>query len=299
MLKTKKIHKIVLYNKAWAMDEKQDYNYPVIDGFELSTEHKYIDEAAAVIFHMPTIRQGDPILKKDKKKSGQLWVFWSMECEAHYGWQYDPEILGLFDIMGTYKLDSDIPVPYIYPVYLKLLKRKPVRKKALVNAFISSDFDQSKRIPYLRELMSYINVHSYGKILNNQSLSRDKGILTKQKIISRYKFSIAFENAIAKDYVTEKFFDPLIAGSVPVYLGAPNVEELAPADRCYINVHDFPSVRALADYLLDLENDHDRYAEYLAWKKAPLRNGFILKANSLEMNPLVRLCHLLQSKLLS
>lgn len=40
---------------------------------------------------------------------------------------------------------------------------------------------------------------------------------------------MAFENVIAMDYVTEKFYDPLIAGSVLVYLGAPNIADFARA----------------------------------------------------------------------
>ena len=39
--------------------------------------------------------------------------------------------------------------------------------------------------------------------------------------------------------MTEKFYDPLLTGSVPVYLGAPNVAEHAPAAQCYIDVRDF------------------------------------------------------------
>jgi hypothetical protein len=37
----------------------------------------------------------------------------------------------------------------------------------------------------------------------------------KQELISTYKFTMAFENGNAKDYVTEKLFGVLAAGSVP------------------------------------------------------------------------------------
>ena len=41
----------------------------------------------------------------------------------------------------------------------------------------------------------------------------------------QYLFTIAIENSLEYDYVTEKLWQPLAAGSVPIYLGAPNVDE--------------------------------------------------------------------------
>ena len=115
--------------------------------------------------------------------------------------------------------------------------------------------------------------------------------------MSEYKFSIAFENAIAKDYITGKFFDPLIVGSVPIYLGAPNIDDFAPGDNCYININSFSSVKALANYLLKLEADIEQYKEYLKWKKRPFRDEFNLKLKSLEINPFVKLCNLIKKRL--
>uniref|UniRef100_A0A7N0T1S7 Fucosyltransferase n=1 Tax=Kalanchoe fedtschenkoi TaxID=63787 RepID=A0A7N0T1S7_KALFE len=40
------------------------------------------------------------------------------------------------------------------------------------------------------------------------------------------KFSLAFENSVEEDYVTEKFFQSLIAGSIRMFFGAPNIQEV-------------------------------------------------------------------------
>lgn len=40
--------------------------------------------------------------------------------------------------------------------------------------------------------------------------------------VAKYKFTIAFENAICNDYITEKLWRPLIVGSVPIYYGSPS-----------------------------------------------------------------------------
>jgi hypothetical protein len=284
--------KILFYSKMWGQDDNL-LDIPRRKGFELLTDRKYMHEADVVVFHMPTVSQKDKVLSKKNKKDGQLWVFWTMECEAHFKWQYDQIILSLFDITMTYKLNSDIPVPYFYSPYNEWLRREPVNKSAFSNAFISSHNDQSGRIKYLKELMTYIEVHSFGKALNNIKLENDDGMMAKANKIATYKFTLAFENAIAKDYVTEKFFHPLIMGSVPVYLGAPNVNEFAPGDHCYINVNDFTSVKALADYLIELDNDDARYQDYLNWKKLPYRDAFNSKINSIQHDPFERLYNFL------
>lgn len=65
-----------------------------------------------------------------------------------------------------------------------------------------------------------------------------------------YKFVFAFENAREIDYVTENFYIPLIAGSVPVYLGAQNVAEFAPDRRSFVDASEFKTPEELARYLM-------------------------------------------------
>jgi hypothetical protein len=177
--------------------------------------------------------------------------------------------------------------------------RSPPRPKSrdrLAALFVSSSDDVSGRRRYATELMKHMDIHSYGKWMRNRTLPRDLGAWTKLDTIAGYKFTLAFENAIAEDYVTEKFFDPLKVGSVPVYLGAPNVDEFAPADRCFIDVTAFPSPKALADYLLMLNEDDAAYAEYLAWKTKPLRPSFLRLVESQRVNAFARLCQKVESR---
>lgn len=60
----------------------------------------------------------------------------------------------------------------------------------------------------------------------------------KRRMLQSYRFSIVFENAREPGYITEKLFDSMIAGCVPVYLGAPNVERWVPPS-CYVDVRHF------------------------------------------------------------
>ena len=87
-----------------------------------------------------------------------------------------------------------------------------------------------KRIAYVKELMNYIDVHSYGKCLHNKetswshhmrfdrSISHGEMITNRMKLISDYKFVLAFENNNVTDYVTEKIVTTYLAGVVPIYM---------------------------------------------------------------------------------
>lgn len=67
----------------------------------------------------------------------------------------------------------------------------------------------------------------------------------KRATIAKYKFAIAVENEQkTQGYVTEKIFDCLFAGTVPVYLGAENITDYIPA-TCFIDLRSYPSMNAL------------------------------------------------------
>lgn len=88
-------------------------------------------------------------------------------------------------------------------------------------------------------------------------------------MISKHKFHLAFENANHVDYVTEKVFSAFAAGVVPVYMGAPNINQFIPDPKSIINVNDFKSVESLANYLKYLANNETAYNEYHEWRKRP------------------------------
>lgn len=63
---------------------------------------------------------------------------------------------------------------------------------------------------------------------------------SKYEVLSQYKFSLCFENMAMAGYVTEKIFDCLYAGTIPIYLGAPDINSLIPA-QIYIDCRKFTS----------------------------------------------------------
>jgi hypothetical protein len=61
----------------------------------------------------------------------------------------------------------------------------------------------------------------------------------------------------------------LEAGAIPVYLGAPNIDEFAPGENCFVDAAGFSSPRELARFLQDADP-----AEFHCWRSRPLRACF-------------------------
>lgn len=82
----------------------------------------------------------------------------------------------------------------------------------------------------------------------------------KFKTLKDYKFTLCFENSVFPGYVTEKIFDAIFAGSVPIYYGAPDIKKYIPADA-FIDFRDFKDYDALYSYISSM--DEERYNSYL------------------------------------
>lgn len=53
---------------------------------------------------------------------------------------------------------------------------------------------------------------------------------SKFEVLQNYEFCLCFENMRMDGYITEKIFDCLYAGTIPLYMGAPDILEYIPED---------------------------------------------------------------------
>ncbi len=242
------------------------------DGIELrfTQDRDHLAQADAVWFHGPSIND----LPSTKN---QPWILMSMESDSNYPALKNPYVRLAFDLSMTYRLDSDIPCLYPnwrqYGTFLKPPTRRQGKSRGALAAYIASN-PVLYRDAYVRELMKYIPIDSLGACLKNAyiedftvggwSPGSWSSILS---VLPRYKFYLAFENSQTTDYVTERVFHALVCGTVPVYLGAPNIRDFMPDDAAVIVASEFSSVSALADYLRYLDNNDAAYEQHLNWKR--------------------------------
>ena len=77
-------------------------------------------------------------------------------------------------------------------------------------------------------------------------------VAEKLETLARYKFSLCLENSIFEGYVSEKIFDCFFSGTIPIYLGAPDVDRLIPAET-FIDLRCFKTYTELESHLDGLD----------------------------------------------
>lgn len=77
------------------------------------------------------------------------------------------------------------------------------------------------RVQFFELLSKYKQVNSGGKVRNNIGARIEE----KLPFTAQHKFSIAFENASYPGYVSEKIVDSMVALSIPIYWGSPELED--------------------------------------------------------------------------
>ncbi|XP_018056182.1 PREDICTED: alpha-(1,3)-fucosyltransferase 10 [Atta colombica] len=197
------------------------------------------------------------------------------------------EALNLFNYSSTFSRLSNVPLtlldlPGLEELVANSYYMSTKEKSALMHVenlapvlYIQSDCDTaSDRDSYVSELMKHIRIDSYGTCMNNAQLdNRLKNnyldILSDREFlffVAKYKFTIAFENAICDDYITEKLWRPLVVGSVPIYYGSPSFKDWLPNNKSAISILDFTSPIELAHFLHNLLKNDSAYEEYLSHK---------------------------------
>jgi hypothetical protein len=76
------------------------------------------------------------------------------------------------------------------------------------------------------------------------------------------------------DYITEKFWEALTAGALPVYWGAPNILDRAPHPRSFIDAQVFEDTNDLVRHLQKVLTNKTLYESYHTWRKEPLSDNF-------------------------
>lgn len=210
----------------------------------------------------------------------------SMESEVYYP-QLELRHRSPTHWIASTRFTSDVPLPYFswaeYNIQATPEPFEKVRKAAL---FVARNCkSRSNRETIVKKLQQFMTVSSASMCLHNTAWDRtDKAALMRS-----YGLYLAFENSVVADYITEKLWGALAAGTIPVYYGAPNIHSHIPEGSAVV-VTDFENVRALADHLVAILNNKTLYEMYHQWRRRPLQKWFYEKYNFTHTHSKCRVC---------
>jgi hypothetical protein len=249
------------------------------------------------------------VLSQHFRSPDSIWgLSLNGESVRYYPWSGTKSLLSFFDVTQGYDrhlydvvsegyLDRDQYVPLSdvrisFQSALLTKQEAPSYVTAPIFWMTSNCYGFSNRSEYMKELMTHIPVDSWGNCGRNKGpelpaeIAKIHGVnhtalhylgnwaASKNAMSKHYKFTVAIENSIEHDYVTEKLWQPLAAGSVPLYYGAPNIDDWLPCENCIIDLRKFATPKAAAEFISTVSKNATLYAEYHKWREQPILPKF-------------------------
>lgn len=155
------------------------------------------------------------------------------------------------------------------PPYAVFMQKVGISPTALVQ---TQPFSAPARAEFLAACVcstlddSFEGVRAQKQFVNFFQQRTNTTVLTLNKDhenLARFRFVLAFEAASIPGFVTKQLVKALLAGSIPVYWGAPDVANHFNPKR-FLNIADFESFDACIDEMLRLDANHAAFAEVVS-----------------------------------
>lgn len=164
----------------------------------------------------------------------------------------------------TFLIPPHYPTEYLDWIKDKFLKwQSRIRTQAVQNELITKrlgaiEYFGSKNLLDLFgrgwDDLSILPWYWRKRLKNVLANLKPKPVEDKLKTIAVYKFALCFENVACDGFLTEKMVDCFLAGVIPIYLGAPDVQNFIPKEA-FIDMRDFDSRQTLYKYLEELSEE--------------------------------------------
>jgi glycosyltransferase involved in cell wall biosynthesis len=200
---------------------------------------------------------------------------------SHYPFNNDEEMNKIFDINCGFKYSNTrFPLWLMYYPYYDYKEDEDNIIKYIQSAY---DINVKKEKPFLSTLLSHNDSHSnnyrqvlyeifsnYDDVICASSLFNNYptiGPTNEDKInhISKSTFNICPENSYGEGYFTEKIFQALESGTIPVYWSSDYPEENIINKNKYIfcNFNDINAINSINATINDVVNNNDKKLTYI------------------------------------
>lgn len=116
-----------------------------------------------------------------------------------------------------------------------------------------------------------------------------KGVISnKFNVLVNYKFDLVFENSEVESFISEKIFDSIMAATIPIYYGAPDIKKYVPS-KCFIDLRDFQNIKDLVEYIINFSEE--KYEEFMEERESFLKSDKFKEFTSPEfVNKITKVC---------
>ncbi|XP_067944176.1 alpha-(1,3)-fucosyltransferase C-like [Watersipora subatra] len=246
-----------------------------------STKFIGVDEAAVVIFAEKFFKDFPSVPWSVRQR--QYWVIMSYESSSYMFNRFSAKYNSHFNASMLYRKDSNIYYPWGKSIKrqtdlkpnINFAANKAKGAFAYLSNCGSSNYD---RKALMLELKKYVDVDIYSTQCKGYGfmrspcprLSKGSNPDCELRFNRPYRFYLAFENSLCKDYITEKLWDRLASPGyfLPVAMGGLSIEDytsIAPPNS-FVHVSNFSSVKALGAHLKRLMQDDAAYNRYHEWR---------------------------------
>lgn len=140
-------------------------------------------------------------------------------------------------------------------------------KTKFCNFIYSNALAHPMRDKLFYALSKYKKVDALGTHLKNVEIKNTRYDSNWKKISVElkkpYKFSIAAENAQFKGYTSEKIITSMLANTIPIYFGDPDVAKLF-NPKSFINVGDYACLEDVVKRIKEIDTNDDLYLEMIS-----------------------------------
>jgi len=286
--------KLKINFKYFPREARKEDNF-FLNLLEKNFDYEIREDADFVFFSTFTRNKKEiPLLNTKATK-----IFWTGEninidmkkCDYAFGFEYENEI--------NNKKYMRLPLYAYYGAGKNLIKEKSYNPSKILSqkekfcAYIYSK-DAKERVEFFNKLNKYKKIDSPGKSMNNcppiipkrleqmakplqfiekkygkypisALISRHSKNWTQDKIdyLKNYKFTIAFENSEKVGYTTEKIYHPMLANSIPIYWGNPEISRDFNT-KSFVNYYDYNDLNKVIDKIIEIDTDKKIYLKMLS-----------------------------------
>jgi hypothetical protein len=166
-------------------------------------------------------------------------------------------------LRGNNVIYQQVGIPWLINKSIDDLINQPSIEKSNFMSIITSNKTYTRghrnRIECAMRIKKYFGsyIDLYGRGFNNFN--------DKWDVLSPYRYHISIENSVEKNYFSEKIIDPILAHSLPLYHGCPNISDFFDLPD-YLKISDlssFDKVKKKIKYLIENPSIYENNLQFL------------------------------------